>query len=46
LWYIWKEKPETKIMTISTVTQNNIYKLEKENVGKADFIIFVPETMT
>ena len=46
LWYIWKEKPETKIMTISTVTQNNIYKLEKENVGKADFIICVPETMT
>lgn len=46
LWYIWKEKPETKIMTISTVTQNNIYKLEKEHVGKADFIICVPETMT
>jgi len=46
LWYIWKEKPETKIMTISTVTQNNIYKLEKENLGKADFIICVPETMT
>lgn len=46
LWYIWKEKPETKIMTISMVTQNNIYKLEKEHVGKADFIICVPETMT
>jgi len=46
LWYIWKEKPKTKIMTISTVTQNNIYKLEKENIGKADFIICVPETMT
>jgi uncharacterized iron-regulated protein len=46
LWYIWKEKPEAKIMTISTVTQNNIYKLEKENSGKADFIICVPETMT
>ena len=46
LWYIWKEKPEAKIMTISTVTQSNIYKLEKENSGKADFIICVPETMT
>jgi uncharacterized iron-regulated protein len=46
LWYIWKEKPETKIMTISTVTQSNIYKLEKENSGKADFIICIPETMT
>jgi uncharacterized iron-regulated protein len=45
LWYIWKEKPEAKIMTISTVTQSNIYKLEKENSGKADFIICVPETM-
>jgi len=46
LWYIWKEKPDTKIMTISTVTQENIYKFEKEHLGKADFIICVPESMT
>lgn len=46
LWYIRQKQPEAKIMTISTVTQDNIKKLEKENLGKANFIICVPSTMT
>jgi uncharacterized iron-regulated protein len=46
LWYIWKQNPDLKIMTISTVTQENINKLDKENLNKADFIICVPESMT
>ncbi|NCA21463.1 MAG: iron-regulated protein [Crocinitomicaceae bacterium] len=46
LWYIWKQNPNLKIMTISTVTQENINKLDKENLNKADFIICVPDSMT
>jgi uncharacterized iron-regulated protein len=46
LWYLNREKPGLTVLTISTVTQKNIGKLEKENVGSADFIICVPESMT
>lgn len=41
-----KDKPNLKYIIISTVTQQDIYKLEKENIGKADFIICVDEDMT
>jgi hypothetical protein len=46
LWYIQQEKPQINAMTISTVSQKNIDKLDAENLGKADFIICVPESMT
>ena len=46
MWYLLQEKPTLKITTISTVTQQDIKALEKENFGKADFIICVPENMT
>lgn len=46
VWYIQQAQPEAKIVTISTVTQDNISKLEKEYFGAADFIICVPESMT
>lgn len=46
VWFIRKAKPNAKIVTISTVTQENISKLDKENLNKADFIICVPESMT
>jgi len=46
MWYVLQEKPEAKIMTISTVSQVNLSKLEEENNGRADFIIVVPENMT
>ncbi len=45
-WYIKKYKPKTKIMTISTVTQEDISKLNTEHLGIADVIINVPESMT
>jgi len=35
-----------KIVTISTVSQKNIHQLDKEHIGKADFIICVDEDMT
>ena len=46
VWYIQQAQPEAKIMTISTVSQANISKLDKENLGKGDFIICVNENMT
>ncbi len=46
MWYILQEKPEAKIVTISTVSQGDISKLEAEHIGRADFIICVPENMT
>lgn len=48
LWYLkrYDQLSKKKYLTISTVSQNQINKLEKEHVGKADFIICVPENMT
>jgi uncharacterized iron-regulated protein len=45
-WYLQKGKPGIRIGTISTVSQKDVSKLEKENLGKADFIIVVDEDMT
>lgn len=45
-WYLKQANPKLKIATITTVSQKNISKLEKENIGKADFIICVDEDMT
>ena len=46
LWYLRQAKPNLKYVTISTVSQENIGKLTGEHLGKADFIICVPENMT
>jgi uncharacterized iron-regulated protein len=46
VWFIQKALPEANIITISVVTQQNISKLEKENLAKADFILCIPENMT
>ena len=40
-WYLKKSNPALKILTIATVEQENISKLEKENYSKADFILVV-----
>jgi len=45
-WYIRERDPEISIMTIATVEQKDVKDLEKENLGKADFIIVVDEDMT
>ncbi len=45
-WYLKKYSPKAKVMTISTVQQDDISKLEKENKNRADFIICVPSDMT
>jgi uncharacterized iron-regulated protein len=45
-WYLRQQNPDLNIVTISTVTQKNVSKLEEENNGKANFIICVAENMT
>ncbi|MFM6934018.1 MAG: ChaN family lipoprotein [Flavobacteriales bacterium] len=46
LWYVQQKQPNIRVITISTVTQEDINKLDKEHYGRADFIICVPESMT
>ena len=46
LWYLKRQKPELRYVTISTVSQKDIHSLEAANKGKADFIICVDEDMT
>ncbi len=46
VWYLRRKNPTLKCGTISTVIQEDVTRLEKENKGKADFIIVVDEDMT
>nr|WP_281501076.1 ChaN family lipoprotein [Cellulophaga sp. F20128] len=46
LWYLRKEKSDLNYTTITTVLQENLKKLEKENLSRADFIISVDSHMT
>jgi len=45
-WYLNKEKPGMKIVTIATVSQKDVTKLDKENLKLADFILVIDEDMT
>jgi len=45
-WYVKQNRPNLKIITIATVSQENLSKLEKEHIGRADFIIVVDQDMT
>ena len=45
-WYLKKNKPSVKIITIAAVTQQDIDKLDAEFLNKADFILVVDEDMT
>lgn len=45
-WYLKQQNPDLKIVTISTVQQDDITKLTEENTGTADFTICVDEDMT
>ena len=46
LWYLNKYNHDIKSVTISTVLQDDISKLNDESKGLADFIIVVPSSMT
>lgn len=45
-WFLKRADPNLKIVTISTVSQENPGELEEDSAGKADFIIVVPSSMT
>lgn len=46
IWYIKKTNPNIRYLTITTITQKQIKSLDKENIGKADYILCVDEDMT
>jgi uncharacterized iron-regulated protein len=46
VWYLQQMNPDLKLMTISTVEQEQIDTLNEEFLNQADFIIAVPATMT
>jgi uncharacterized iron-regulated protein len=46
LWYLNKYNPEISCITITTVSQDDITKLNEDNKGVADFVIVIPSTMT
>ncbi|MBT9393927.1 ChaN family lipoprotein [Hymenobacter sp. NST-14] len=46
LAYLRQQNPKLKVLTISTVTQEQLDKLDEENKQKADFVLVVPADMT
>ncbi|MEI6576967.1 MAG: ChaN family lipoprotein [Bacteroidota bacterium] len=46
VWYLKHASPELRIVTISSCEQESIDELKKDQKGKADYILVVPERMT
>lgn len=46
VWYLNRLNPSLKVLTIATVEQDNVHRLDSEHLGLADFILVVPSTMT
>lgn len=46
LWYLLQEKPSLRYLTIATVSQKSLSRLDASNLGKADVIVCVDEEMT
>jgi len=45
-WFLKQANPDLNIVTISTVSQDDLDQLDEDSMGKAHFIIAVPSTMT
>lgn len=45
-WYLKQANPDLNIVTIHTLSQDDVTELNEENKGKADFTICVDEDMT
>lgn len=45
-WYLRQKDKDIKITTISSVEQENVNKLDKDHIGRADFIIVTDKKMT
>lgn len=46
MWYLNEYKPGLKILTISSVEQDDVDSLEDDNKKKADYILVTPTSMT
>jgi len=46
IWYLNRYNPSIKVVTIATVIQDDIDKMDEENLGSADFVIVIPSGMT
>lgn len=46
VWYLKKNNPQFRLVTVTTVSQKDISQLAEANKHKADFIICVDEDMT
>ena len=46
VWHLKKTNPNLNIVTITTMEQKDVDKLEEENKNVSDYIIVVPENMT
>jgi uncharacterized iron-regulated protein len=46
IWYLNKYRPGLRITTITTVLQDDTDKMNDESLGKADFVLVVPSSMT
>lgn len=46
LWYLLKLDPSLKIVTISSVEQNDVDELETESEGLGNYILVIPSTMS
>ncbi len=46
MWYLLQQKPDLKILTISSTEQDETDELEEEYKGKADYIIVTPSSLT
>ncbi|BDS11173.1 ChaN family lipoprotein [Aureispira anguillae] len=46
VWYLRQINPNLKIVTISTVEQEQVDKLDQDYLGRGDYILAIPERMT
>lgn len=46
IWYLGKYNPSIKVVTISTVLQDDIDKMSIDSKDVADFVIVIPSSMT
>jgi uncharacterized iron-regulated protein len=45
-WYLKKSAPDLRILTISSVEQEDVSELSEEHLGVAGFILCIPSSMT
>lgn len=45
-WYLKQEKPDLKIVVISSTLQKSLEKMDKENENMGDFVLVTPENIT